>query len=77
MLYEVITVFRFDKPGAGRSAPGHYATERSNAIERAVVLARGRWIEREHLAHGALVQAQQVVLAEQDPAAFDARVSGQ
>lgn len=26
-------VFRFDKPGAGRSAPGHFATERSNAIE--------------------------------------------
>jgi pimeloyl-ACP methyl ester carboxylesterase len=36
-------VFRFDKPGAGRSAPGHYATERSNAIEaytRAVDHAR-------------------------------------
>lgn len=36
-------VFRFDKPGAGRSAPGHYATERSNAIEaytRAVEHAR-------------------------------------
>jgi len=26
-------VFRFDKPGAGRSAPGRFATERSNAIE--------------------------------------------
>jgi pimeloyl-ACP methyl ester carboxylesterase len=26
-------VFRFDKPGVGRSAPGHFATERSNAIE--------------------------------------------
>lgn len=26
-------VFRFDKPGAGRSASGHFATERSNAIE--------------------------------------------
>ena len=36
-------VFRFDKPGAGRSAPGHFATERSNAIEaytRAVDHAR-------------------------------------
>jgi pimeloyl-ACP methyl ester carboxylesterase len=36
-------VFRFDKPGAGRSAPGRYSTERSNAIEaytRAVDHAR-------------------------------------
>jgi len=36
-------VFRFDKPGAGRSAPGRFATERSNAIEaytRAVDHAR-------------------------------------
>jgi pimeloyl-ACP methyl ester carboxylesterase len=36
-------VFRYDKPGAGRSASGHFATERSNAIEaytRAVDHAR-------------------------------------
>jgi pimeloyl-ACP methyl ester carboxylesterase len=36
-------VFRFDKPGAGRSSPGRFATERSNAIEaytRAVDHAR-------------------------------------
>jgi len=26
-------VFRYDKPGAGRSSPGRFATERSNAIE--------------------------------------------
>jgi alpha-beta hydrolase superfamily lysophospholipase len=26
-------VFRYDKPGAGRSGPGHFATERSNALE--------------------------------------------
>jgi pimeloyl-ACP methyl ester carboxylesterase len=26
-------VFRYDKPGAGRSSPGRYATERSNALE--------------------------------------------
>jgi len=42
-------VFRFDKPGAGRSAPGQYATERSNAIEaytRAVDHAR---VDRDHV----------------------------
>lgn len=42
-------VFRFDKPGAGRSAPGHYATERSNAIEaytRAIDHAR---VDRDHV----------------------------
>jgi hypothetical protein len=36
-------VFRYDKPGAGRSASGHFSTERSNAIEaytRAVDHAR-------------------------------------
>jgi hypothetical protein len=36
-------VFRYDKPGAGRSGRGHYATDRSNAIEaftRAVDHAR-------------------------------------
>jgi len=26
-------VFRYDKPGAGRSSPGQFATERSNALE--------------------------------------------
>ena len=26
-------VFRFDAPGAGRSSPGHWATDRSNALE--------------------------------------------
>jgi alpha/beta superfamily hydrolase len=42
-------VFRFDKPGAGRSAPGQFATERSNALEaytRAVDHAR---IDRDHV----------------------------
>lgn len=42
-------VFRFDKPGAGRSAPGRYATERSNAIEaytRAIDHAR---VDRDHV----------------------------
>jgi pimeloyl-ACP methyl ester carboxylesterase len=42
-------VFRFDKPGAGRSAPGRYATERSNAIEaytRAIDHAR---VDREQV----------------------------
>jgi pimeloyl-ACP methyl ester carboxylesterase len=42
-------VFRFDKPGAGRSAPGRFATERSNAIEaytRAVDHAR---VDTEHV----------------------------
>lgn len=42
-------VFRFDKPGAGRSAPGHFATERSNAIEaygRAIDHAR---VDRDHV----------------------------
>ena len=29
-------VFRYDKPGAGRSSRGHYATERSTAISRIV-----------------------------------------
>jgi pimeloyl-ACP methyl ester carboxylesterase len=49
-------VFRFDKPGAGRSAPGRFATERSNAIEaytRAVDHAR---VDRDNvflLAHSA------------------------
>jgi pimeloyl-ACP methyl ester carboxylesterase len=42
-------VFRFDKPGVGRSAPGRYATERSNAIEaygRAIDHAR---VDRDHV----------------------------
>lgn len=42
-------VFRFDKPGAGRSSPGRYATERSNAIEaytRAVDHAR---VDTDHI----------------------------
>jgi len=42
-------VFRFDKPGTGRSAPGQFATERSNAIEaygRAIDHAR---VDRDHV----------------------------
>jgi pimeloyl-ACP methyl ester carboxylesterase len=42
-------VFRFDKPGVGRSAPGQFATERSNAIEaygRAIDHAR---VDRDHV----------------------------
>jgi pimeloyl-ACP methyl ester carboxylesterase len=42
-------VFRFDKPGAGKSSRGHYATERANALEaytRAVDHAR---IDPEHV----------------------------
>ncbi len=33
LVREGFAVFRYDKPGAGRSSPGHYATERSSALE--------------------------------------------
>jgi len=33
LLERGFAVFRYDKPGAGRSSQGRYATERSNAIE--------------------------------------------
>jgi alpha-beta hydrolase superfamily lysophospholipase len=43
LVREGFAVFRYDKPGAGRSSPGLYATERSSALEaytRAVDHAR-------------------------------------
>jgi len=48
-------VFRFDKPGAGRSSPGHFATERANALEAYTHAVQHPRIDPEHvflLGHG-------------------------
>jgi pimeloyl-ACP methyl ester carboxylesterase len=48
-------VFRFDKPGAGRSSPGQFTTERANALEAYTHAVQHALIDPEHiflLGHG-------------------------
>jgi alpha-beta hydrolase superfamily lysophospholipase len=48
-------VFRYDKPGAGRSSPGHFATERSTALEAYTHAVQHARVDPEHvflLGHG-------------------------
>jgi pimeloyl-ACP methyl ester carboxylesterase len=55
LLESGFAVFRYDKPGAGRSSPGQFATERSNALEAYTHAVEHARVDPEHvflLGHG-------------------------